>query len=394
MTATIAHILPWPAVGGTEHATLRIARAVDRSKYSSIAFCVPDGQPVRKMFADAGFPCATYEPMNPSYRRTLAFGRRSAALAREFKRHHVDLVHCADLLAGHHAALAGRLAGVPVVCHIRNRFDSLTRRERSFLWPIDKFVFVSENTWTHFGCPVSADRGTVVYDGVDAVQADNDWCHRQSVFREFNIPGDAPLVGMMARVAPQKDFPTLARAAARVLQVNPRTRFLIAGDFSSAGTYTHHYLEVRRVLDDCGVSSAFIFTGYRQDVSRLLCALDVFVLSTHWEGLPLVILEAMAHGKPVVATAVDGIPEIVDDGKTGLLFPHEDAARLATHITTLLQNRSSAARLGESGRRLVLSRFSTEQFADSMNALYARVLGSRRAARHVQRQIAGVLGGN
>jgi glycosyltransferase involved in cell wall biosynthesis len=346
-----------------------------------------------KMFGEDGFPHTTYEPATPSYRRAPGFFRGSMDLARELKRHQVDLVHCADLLAGYHAALAGRLARIPVICHIRNRFDRISRRDCSFLWPVEKFVFVSRNTWQHFGCPVPAARGIVVYDGIDSVPAATAPEHRVSVFREFGIPEDAPLVGMMARVAPQKDFPTLARAAARVLKVEPRARFLVVGDYSSADTYREQYAEVRRVLDECAVSPSFIFTGYRQDVPRLLSAIDIFVLSTHWEGLPLVILEAMAHGKPVVCTAVDGIPEIVHDGETGLLFPHEGVEWLATHITELLQNRSWAARLGEAGRKLVQDRFSARQFGDSMNALYADVLGSRRRQRLIRTQTARVAGG-
>jgi glycosyltransferase involved in cell wall biosynthesis len=100
----------------------------------------------------------------------------------------------------------------------------------------------------------------------------------------------------------------------------------------------------------------------------------VFVLSTHCEGLPLVILEAMARGKPVVATAVDGIPEIVHDAETGLLFPHEDHATLASHIDRLLKDRAWGRRLGEAGRRLVRSAFTSTQFAEGMNAVYESML--------------------
>ena len=369
----IAHILPFPELGGTEHGTLRIAKALDQSRFTNVVFHLPEAEPVRALFAENGLPCTPYEPAVPSYRSAAGYLRSSLKLARAFKQHQVDLVHCADLLAAHHAALAGRLAGIPVLCHIRSRFDAVSRRDCSFLWPVQRFVFVSRNTWEHFACAVRDSRGMVVYDGIDVPLAADAGKDRESVGREFNIPEQAPILGMLARVAPQKDFATLARAAARILEVEPETRFLIAGDYTGPGNREHYQL-VRRELETCGVAGSFIFTGYRQDVSRLLNAIDVFVLSTHKEGLPLVILEAMARAKPVVATAVDGVPEIIEDGETGLLFPHEDHEQLAAHIIGLLRDRQWASRLGEAGLRLVHTRFSTEQFGASMNAVYTALL--------------------
>lgn len=381
-TRTIAHILPWPAVGGTEHATLRIARAIDSTRFRNIAFCVPGAKAVTALFEREGFACARYEPATPSYRQAFQYIRESMALSREFARRHVDLVHCSDLLAGHHAALAGWFARVPVVCHIRNRFTELSHRDCSFLWPIRKFVFVSQNTWQHFGCEVAANRGVVVYDGIEqSLEADRA-ANRRSVCEEFGIPADAPLVGTMARVAPQKDFPTFVRAAARVLEVEPRARFLIAGDHTSAETYRDHYQLLRQLLAEQGLTHAFTFTGYREDVSRLLSALDVFVLSTHWEGLPLVILEAMAHARPVVATAVDGVPEVVRDGATGLLVAHEDAGQLSDRIIELLEDRDYAGRLGMAGRQLIETEFSVPQFAAGITAVYDELLADPGALRY------------
>lgn len=352
---------------------MRIAEAVDPARFTSIAFCVPEAQPVRTLVTAAGLSCVTYQPPVPSYVHGAAFLWSSQNLAREFVRRKVDLVHCADLLGAYHAALAGRLARLPVLCHIRNRFDEISRRDRSFLWPVRKFLFVSQDTWRHFGYPVSSARGGVIYDGLDVPPGSDPAEHRRSVRREFGIPENAPLIGMMARVAPQKDFGTLARAAVRILRTEPEARFLIAGDYASPEN-GDHYQRVRTDLEACGVAEAFIFTGYRTDVPRLLAALDVFVLSTHWEGLPLVILEAMARAAPVVATAVDGVPEIVKDGETGLLFPHEDHEKLAAQIEHLLRDRVEARRLGDAGRRLVQTSFSKTRFAQAMNAVYEGIL--------------------
>ena len=372
---TIAHILPWPSVGGTEHGAVRIAQSIDADRFTSIAFCLPDAEPVRALFAAAGVPCVTYVPAAHSYRHGGAFLRASLALARALRRNRVDLVHCSDLLAAYYAGIAGRVAGLPIISHIRGRFDTISRRDRSFLWPVRKFIFVSRNTWEHFGHRVPLSRGVVVYDGIDVPEETGALADSESVRRELDLPTTAPLIGMFARVAPPKDYATLARAAARVLPLAPSARFLVVGDYTSTEVHRRYYEDVRRVLDECGVAGSFIFTGYRSDVARFLNAVDVFVLSSHWEGLPLVILEAMARGRPVIATGVDGIPEVVHHGETGLLFPREDHSELAAHILAVLRDRALASRLGASGRRLVRERFSTRQFGESMSAVYAEVLG-------------------
>jgi glycosyltransferase involved in cell wall biosynthesis len=371
----VAHVMPWAAVGGTEHATLRIARATEGAGFSHVMFCRSDAPEVRDFFASAGCETVTFDPIEPSYRRAPRYARDSYRLAREFRRRRVDVVHCADVAAAYGAGLAGRMARARVLCHVRNRHTEISRRDQSFLRFVNRFVFVSEDTRARFAYRAGARRGGVVYDGIDASAAEESGASDASteVRREFGLGDAVKLVGMVARVAPQKDFLTLARAAARVVASHPETRFMVVGDYEEANR--GHYDEVMRALEDEGVASHFVFTGFRTDVSRLMSAFDVFVLCTHFEGLPLVILEAMARGRPVVATAVDGIPEIVLEGRTGLLHPHGDAETLASHLLSLLEDDALAARIGGAGREFVKMEWSRERFAANMARLYGNVLG-------------------
>ena len=153
-------------------------RCASRSRWTRPASrALPSIYPRRNPWRNFSAPLAcrarpTYRPYRVTDMR-LAYLRASLAIAREFRRQRVDLVHCADLLAAHHAGLAGWLARVPVLCHIRNRFDAMSRRDCSFLWPVQRFVFVSRNTWRHFACRVAPSRGAVVYDGIDVLPARN-----------------------------------------------------------------------------------------------------------------------------------------------------------------------------------------------------------------------------
>ncbi len=373
----IAHMLPWKTVGGTELATLRIAQGVEGEEFRNTMFHFPEADVIGKMFAGEGFETAVYDAVEPSYRHPKNFLRASYSLSREFRRRDISLVHCADLAAAYYVALAGRMARVPVLCHIRNRFTELASRDKSFLYAVNRFAFVSQDTWKNFGYKVSAQRGVVVYDGIETSAASAAEA-RETVKRKYDIPDNVKVVGMVARVAPQKDYATLIRAASRIIAADKNVRFLIVGDYSGAATLREHYEEVKLILAASDVAPYFVFTDFQSDVVQFFNAMDIFVLSTHFEGLPLVILEAMAQGKPVIATAVDGIPEIVKHEKTGLLHRHEDEAQLAEQILALLRDEEYATRLGEAGRQAVKTDWSSERFARDMKNLYRQMLDVKK----------------
>jgi glycosyltransferase involved in cell wall biosynthesis len=376
---TIAHILPFPNVGGTEQGALRVAQAANDGNFKHIAFYLDGAYAVRDLFADVGFETVPYTHIEPSYRHIVRFFRESKQLADEFKRCKVSLVHCADISAAFFVGLAGRLARVPVISHVRNRCESLSRRDKSFLWNTKKFVFVSQETWKRFALGVSPQRGFVLYDGIEL----NEKIDVESVSRdvrcEFDISDDTRIVGMSARVAPQKDYETLAKAAARVVAQFPNVVFLIVGGYDDKAEHREHFVKVKEWLSKHNVTSHFIFTGFRRDVPRLVAAMNSFVLCTHWEGLPLVLLEAMAQSKPVVATAVDGVPEIIIDGRTGLLHQHQDDAKLAEQMLTLLTDEEYAKKLGHTGYQFVAEKFSAAQFSTNVMRLYNEVLNRNEA---------------
>ena len=373
----VAHILPYPTIGGTEQATLRIMRAVEPHGVDGIAVFLYDSDDLRRFFGDANRRVMAWPAPEPSLRRGKSFYAESRALADEFQRLGVALVHCADYPASYLVALAGRLAGVPVLCHVRNRHGALTRRDRLFLLPVTHFAFVSQDTWNHFGSPVGPRRGSVIYDGIDPPPEDTLTAldeRKRAVRAEFGLASDTKLIGMLARVTPQKDFETLIRAAAQVVEAHPDVRFMVAGDCSASEVSRNHYAHVQGLLRAAGLTDSFIFTGYRSDALRLLGAFDIVALSTNYEGLPLALLEAMSYAKPVVATAVDGIPELIKDGVDGFLTPHADAPVLAAKFLALLDQPALAARLGTAARQTVLQNFTGKHFAGRMMDLYTRLL--------------------
>jgi glycosyltransferase involved in cell wall biosynthesis len=373
----VAHVLPFSGVGGTEQATLRLAKAIALHGIESVAVCLDEATAVHDLFAEGGIETVHLHRREPgrAWRSVRGFTYHTARLALTFRRRGVRVVHCADAHAvTQQILLAARLAGAHVVCHIRNRNQTITPAHASLLAGVRQFIFVSEASWRDFGYPVESHRGQVVYDGIvvdEVAKGDAERREaREDIARELGFEPEAPLIGMVARVEPQKDFRTLAEATAVLLAEFPRLQVLVVGGTDSTAEQRAHFPEVMRTVEQFGVAGHIRFIGFRGDVPRLLSALDVSVLSTHWEGLPLVIWEAMAQGTPVIATAVDGIPEAIQHGETGLLVSHGNGTELGEAIASLLRHPHTARTLGRAGQAHARRSFSETSFAERVSSVY------------------------
>jgi len=369
---TVAHIMPWSAIGGVEIATLRLTDAT-RDCVRNLAFCLPDAFPLKQSFEQQGIETITYAAPEPSLRHGAKYYLDSRVIAHELKRLGADVVHFSDEKAAYHTSLAARLAGVRTVCHMRVSYPTLSTRSRLCLLPVQSFIFVSQEAMRTFAISLPAGKARVIYDAVEVPATDGSE-DRRATRQKLGIPDHCTVVGTVARVSPQKDYFTLASAAVEVLNKHPNTRFLIVGDNSLVDLNRKHYEDVAKRLVDLGIADKFIFLGHRTDTAQLISAMDFCVLSTHREGFPLSILESMALRKAVVATAVGGIPEIIQPGINGFLHQHADSKELAQQILYLIENPNQTAAMGQAGCELVRHNYSRDKYTHDILKAYSAVM--------------------
>jgi glycosyltransferase involved in cell wall biosynthesis len=214
----------------------------------------------------------------------------------------------------------------------------------------------------------SADKATVVLNGI--APPDQAKLKRvDEVRRELGVAVDEPLVVCAARLEREKDVATLVGAMAAVVRAVPRARCVVAGTGAQRD-------ELQGKIGAAGLADRVRLLGFRNDVHDLMNAGDVFVLPAPAEPFGLVVVEAMALAKPVIATAAGGPMEIVEDGRTGLLVAPGDSGAMAAAITRLLSDPGAASAMGAAGRERFVQHFTADRMARDMIAVYRRVLAT------------------
>ncbi|CAA9488616.1 MAG: hypothetical protein AVDCRST_MAG38-2489, partial [uncultured Solirubrobacteraceae bacterium] len=292
--------------------------------------------------------------------------RRIASLIDRHEPRAVHTHHFAGLASG---VAAATLKRVPRVVHTEHAYQYLDERpalRRPLRWMsrfVDAFVLVGASMRGYYveGVGVAAERVSVIVNGVDTARY-REAADRAAARRAAGLPAGT-LIGSAGRFATVKNFPMLLDAVALVRRTRPDVRLVLAGD----GADRPALEEQARAL---GYGDAVHFLGWRSDTADVLRCLDVFALTSWTEGLPLVILEAMACGVPVVSTTVGDIPLILESGKTGHLVPPGDAAALADALAALVDDDVLRRRVGAAGQAFVRAEYSQHTMVERYLAAY------------------------
>jgi glycosyltransferase involved in cell wall biosynthesis len=289
----------------------------------------------------------------------------------------IDIFHCHAGITweGFGGTQVARQAHVPVALRTEHLPYLLTHPvqrvdHRRAVEQVDRIICVSQASYaTYIEAGVPAHKLAVVRNGIRPRPARTD---RATALAAVGLDPASEVIINVARLAPQKGHHLLADAIPAVLRARPNARFLLIGEGP-----LHDELAAR--LRDEGLDSRAQLLGKRPDVPDLLAAADLFVLPSHFEGLPISALEAMAAGLPVVATRVSGTSEAVVDGVTGRLVEPNDAPALAAAMIAALSDRALARRWGAAGRKRVADEFSAGMMARAVDKIYVNLLqGARR----------------
>jgi len=371
-------------IGGTERQVVNLATRMDAGRFEVQMACFRRLGQFKADIEAQGLPLTEYPIHSLCSPRTPL---QQLRLARDVRRRGIRVVHSYGFYPNVFALPAARLGGAAVaIASIRDIGDHLRpwqlRAQRWACALADRVVVNAEAVRQRLMREgYDGEDITVIHNGI-ALDHFRRPADGAALRREMGLPQEAPLVVVASRLTTLKGIEYFLEAAARVASRRHGPIFLVVGDAVSSDPEPSLY---RRALERqaqlLGLGTRLRFTGFREDVPQLLQAATVSVLPSLSEGLSNVVLESMAAGVPVVATAVGGNPEMLEDGVNGFLVPARDPAALADAIDAVLADPARGVRLGEAGRRRVEEQFSLPVMVRRTEALYDELLWDARAAR-------------
>ena len=362
-------------VGGYERQLYElVTRMLAGSACQPFVYCLSEMvEPYGRWLQAAGAPLRVI-PRRRSYE--LA---RAVRLARLIRQDRIDVVHSwapgtnpyaglAVLLAGNPPLVASNWGTNPTPHFLTTLLDRLTLKASCQI--VVNSEFGREFTTSVYGVP--PDRILVVRNWLDTSRFEHP-ANPAAVRTSLGLPTSVPVAGFVGRLSSEKGISLFLDVAHDVSAQMPECRFLVAGDGPL-------FEAMVKKSQDLQILDRVLFAGFREDIPRVLAAMDLMVLPSTWEGLPNAVLEAMAAGKPVIATRVGGCIEIIEHGATGYLTDPGDREALTRRVIDVLSSPDRGRGLGEAGRRRALSEFSATDLLLTMEQIYLRI--PRRTARN------------
>jgi glycosyltransferase involved in cell wall biosynthesis len=376
----VLYVITKLELGGAQKQLLSLIRHLDRARFSSFLFTAKDGLLVSEAALIEGLTLIKSE----SLERPINLWRDLLAIIEIFrciKKNKITIVHTHSSKAGILGRLAAKLSGVKLILHTvhgwpfhdyqpglaRKLFLGLERFAAKFT---DKIIVVSGyDKEKGIANRVTAKDGyALIHYGIVYADFTGDG---RDVRKELKIGPDDLVVTNISCFKPQKSPLDFIRLAALVAPLFSQIKFLLVGN----GVLR---VKVERLIKKLNLEKQMVLTGWRRDIPEILAASDVLVLNSRWEGLPVVVLEALSSGCPVVATG--GVAEVVLEGRTGCLVQPGDIFRMQEQLLALLKSADLRKEMGGSGRKMLGTDFSLEQMLESHHKLYADCLKTRHPA--------------
>jgi glycosyltransferase involved in cell wall biosynthesis len=366
----ILEMIDKPFLGGGQVHLLTLVKNLDKSRFEIIV-AAKGGKPLEDEVRRAGIP---FMPVSLGKKISLRTGKDIADI---LKGNEIDILHTHGGVAGVFGRWAAGKAGTPIIVHTLHGIHYLHYRnpllkylyvlqERYFSRRSDAVIFVSEADLEAGKKFRLAPEGKcrLVRNGVDVGglrDADMSARKRRELAAAMKL--SPPVIGTVARLHRQKGVVYLLRAAKLVRRRHPEARFVIVGGGPLEKS-------LRRRAGKMDPEDHVLLLGERPDAREIVSLFDVFVLPSLWEGLPLALIEAAALGRPIVATDIDGVREVIRPGDTGVLVPAKDPAKLAEALSRLLDDPASAVKMGERAKREIPPLFTLSGMVEKTQRIY------------------------
>ena len=369
--------------GGSTISLMRRIENLDSRKYR-ITVVVPEDGPMIEKYEKVGAKVEIVsmvillrlESLGKILKYISGFLPSVLRLYRLIKRLKVDLVHSNDsiILVG---GIAAKIAGIPSITQIRDDISNPAQIVRLRNFVINHFsnrILAVANPILDNFIDFGGDRSKsqVLYNGVD-IEIFRPEANDLNLKHELFIPKKSKVVTHIARIDPNKGQDCIIDAATAVLNEVPSTYFLLVGD-SNIDKFKWYKKKVIQSINERGLGDKIIFAGKKDNIEKIINISDVVILPSSYEALPGVVSEASACGKPVIASNVGGIPEMVIDGKTGHLIQPHDAQALSSSLVSILTNDECANKMGLEGRKYMEEKFNIVHLTQKLEIFYKDLL--------------------
>lgn len=362
----VLHVLSTARLSGAERIVQFIARHLDRQKFNPLILCT--GNPLCKVYEQEGHRVLTMASLTPLPLNILKF--RSI-----LKNRNIQLIHAHD----HRASLLALMSGglnrrIPLISHIHNTNPWMKTPHPFKLVEIlvrnryDLSIACSETVNNYFLTHhpfLKPGKIITITNGIEI--KDHPQVDRTIVAKSLGIPPNGFIFGTVGRLNEQKGLDILLPSFKIVANRWENTYLLIVGTGSMEQ-------KLKKLTADLGLTDRVVFAGYREDVYDIFQLMNVFVLSSRWEGLPMVLMEAMAQNVPVISTDVGGIRELVHHEETGFLIPSGNQSLLAEKMICCYEQREWAQKMARAGRELVINKCNVKNQVKKIENIYLSLL--------------------
>ena len=358
---------------GAENVLLSLAKEMRSSKFSSIIGVLRNSQnPHTEIAKEAEKEQIGQVVFSCCGRLDFATIWRIRKFILDYK---INIIHTHGYKANFYGLAASIFTRIPLLATCHNWTDAnymlslYASIDRYFLRYFDRIIIVSEGLRSRLtNSSIRPDRISLIHNGV-CLEKFRNINHNSDQKESLNIPPSSPVVGYIGRLSPEKGLPVLLAAARVIIAKCPDIRILIIGD----GPLRN---ELNKICTTLGVTDHVIIAGTKSDIEKIYALIDIFVLPSLNEGLPMVLLEAMASYRPVVATRVGAIPNLIENGINGILVDPGNSDQLVSAIWLLLTDQKERVRIAHSGFDTVSKHFSSTVMSEKYLMVYDKLLNS------------------